>query len=94
MSYIRITSNNNIKVNSEYIPPVSVKSLQNNKINNTQKLYIIVEYDLHNKNYEEYAVDGLIFKNKNDAIEYMYTKRNYYKMSIEELTLYKKDYYL
>lgn len=89
MSYTRITSNNNIKVNSEYIPPASIKSL-----NNIQKLYIIVEYDLRNENYEEYAVDGLIFKNKKDAIEYMYTKPNYYKMSVEELTLYKKDYYL
>lgn len=54
-------------------------------------LYVIVEYDLRNENYAEYAIDGLVFENKNDAIEYMYTKRDYYKMSVEELTFYREE---
>ena len=44
-----------------------------------------------NDNYAEYAIDGLVFENKNDAIEYMYTKRDYYKMSVEELTFYREE---
>lgn len=59
--------------------------------NNLKKLYVIVEYDIRNENYAEYAVDEIIFEDKKTAIDYMYTKPNYYKMSVEELTLYPEN---
>lgn len=56
-----------------------------------KKLYVIVDHDIHNGNYIEYAVDGIIFEDRKTAIDYMYIKPNYYRMSVEELTLYQED---
>ena len=30
-----------------------------------KKLYVIIEYDIINDNYLNYAVDGIVFENKN-----------------------------
>ena len=55
---------------------------------NMKKFYIIVEYDLRNNGYLQCAVDGIVFEDKKTAEEYMNSKPNYFRMSIEELTLY------
>ena len=56
-----------------------------------KKLYVIVEYDIRDDNYLSYAVDGIVFENKKTAEEYMNIKPNYYRMNVEELTLYPKE---
>ena len=56
-----------------------------------KKLYVIVEYDLRDDNYLSYAVDGIVFEDRKTAEEYMNIKPDYYRMSVEELTLYPKE---
>lgn len=56
-----------------------------------KKLYVIVEYDIRNNGYLQCAVDGLIFEDEKTAEEYMNIKPNYYRMNVEELTLYPKE---
>ena len=56
-----------------------------------KKLYIIVEYNIRDNNYSNYAVDGLVFEDRKIAEEYMNIKPDYYRMSVEELTLYPKE---
>lgn len=56
-----------------------------------KKLYVIVEYDLRDGGYSNYAVDGIVFEDEKTAEEYMNIKPNYYRMGVEELTLYPKE---
>ena len=49
-----------------------------------KKLYVIVEYDIRDDNYLNYAVDGIVFENKKTAEEYMNIKPNCFRMSVEE----------
>lgn len=56
-----------------------------------KKLYVIIEYDLRNEGYLNYAVDGIVFEDKKTAEEYMKIKPDYYRMSVEELILYPKE---
>lgn len=58
-----------------------------------KKLYVIVEYDIRDDNYLSYAVDGIVFENKKTAEEYMNIKPDYYRMSVEELTIYPDKEY-
>lgn len=56
-----------------------------------KKLYVIVEYDLRDEGYLSYAVDEIVFEDKKTAEEYMKIKPDYYRMSVEELTLYEEN---
>ena len=56
-----------------------------------KKLYVIIEYDLRDGGYSNYAVDGIVFEDEKTAEEYMNIKPNYYRMGVEELTLYPKE---
>lgn len=56
-----------------------------------KKLYIIVEYDIRYDNYLQTAVNGLVFEDKKTAEEYMNTRPNHFRMSVEELTLYEEN---
>lgn len=56
-----------------------------------KKLYVIVEYDLRDGGYLSYAVDGIVFEDEKTVEEYMKIKPDYYRMSVEELTLYPKN---
>lgn len=56
-----------------------------------KKLYVIVEYDLRDGGYLSYAVDEIVFEDKKTAEEYMKIKPDYYRMSVEELTLYEEN---
>ena len=58
-----------------------------------KKLYVIVEYDLRDGGYLSYAVDGIVFEDEKTAEEYMKIKPDYYRMSVEELTIYPDKEY-
>lgn len=55
------------------------------------KLYIIVDNDLKYEGYAGFAVDGIVFKDKNTAEEYKKIKPFNQNMTIEELILYEGD---
>ena len=58
---------------------------------NTEKLWVIVQYDFANGGYLQYAVDGLLFKTPELAEKYRKIKPDYDSTGVEELTVYPDE---